>query len=53
MEKLMQIAHPDAEDRTKVEVHVPILQNFEGKSAVHLCSDGEEYRYINMFLEYL
>ena len=53
LEKLMQIAHPDAEDRTKIGIHVPVLPNFKGKSAFHLCVDGEEYRYINMFLEYL
>jgi hypothetical protein len=29
------------------------LPNFKGKSVFHLCEEKEEYRYINVLLEYL
>ena len=38
LEKLMQIAHPDAKDRTKIGIHVPVLPNFFGLSVFNLCA---------------
>lgn len=48
----MRLAH-FKEDKPEVVIHVPFLQNMEEKSPIHLCSESTEYRYINMFLEYL
>ena len=53
LEKLMKVAHPDAEDRKKADIHVPFIPNLEGNSPIHLNSKAEEFRYINMYLEFL
>lgn len=53
IEDLFKVAHPFADDRTKIDIHVPFLKNLYGKSPIHLCSDNKEYRYINVMLEYL
>lgn len=53
MEDLLKVAHHNAEDRSKIGIHIPFLQNIEGKSPIHLCVEGTEYRYINVLLEYL
>jgi hypothetical protein len=53
LEKLMKVAHPDVEDRKKISIHVPFIPNIEGNSPIHLNSAGREYRYINMYLEFL
>jgi hypothetical protein len=53
MEALLQIAHPDEQNRAKIDIHIPILPNFKGKSVFHLCVEKEEYRYMNVLLEYL
>ena len=53
LEKLMKVAHSDPEDKKKISIHVPFIPNLDGDSPIHLNSKGEEYRYINMYLEYL
>lgn len=49
----MKLAHPDPEDRKKISIHVPFLPDIEGQSPIHLNSKTEEFRYINMYLEFL
>lgn len=34
-------------------LHIPFIRNLENKSPIHLCSESQEYRYINVMLEYL
>jgi len=53
MEQLFKVAHPFPDDRSKPQIHIPILPNFEGKSSIHLQAENEEYRYINVVLEYI
>lgn len=53
MEELLKRAHPNEEDRSKIEIHIPFLKNLDEKSPIHLCAEGREYRYINVMLEYL
>lgn len=51
--QLLQAAHSDPEDRQTPVIHIPFLKNIEGKSPIHLCVEGEQFRYINDMLEYL
>jgi hypothetical protein len=53
MEELLQAAHQDKEDRSKITIHIPFLPNMEGQSPIHKCVESQEYRYINVILEYL
>jgi len=53
MEQLLKVAHPYPDDRSKPLIHIPILPNFIGKSSIHLQAENEEYRYINVVLEYI
>jgi len=45
----MRRAHP----KNEILYHVPILPNFEGKSALKLCAEEKEFKNIDMVFRYL
>lgn len=53
LEELLQRAHDNPDDRRKIKIHIPLIQNIYGMSPIHLQAKHQEYRYINVLLEYL
>ncbi len=37
IKKIMTIAHPDEENISNMAIHIPFLQNLQGKSPMHIC----------------
>ena len=54
LEQILEEAHPMKGDETRViNLHIPFLRNFEGESIIHLLAYDQDFRAINMCLEYL
>ena len=53
IETIMDICHPNAEDRSEITYEVPFLVNFEGKSPMDILNEKKDYKGLDMMLQYL
>jgi hypothetical protein len=55
LEDVFNVAH-DIEEPTnsdKVKIHIPMLPNLNGDTALHLCNKKGDFKPIDIFLKYL
>jgi len=53
LKRLLEICHLEDPSDNKTRFEVPFLKNLDGDSPIHLCLRYDEYRNINLFLEYM
>jgi hypothetical protein len=50
IEAILDICHPNPEDRSEIKYEVPFLVNFEGKSPMDVLNDKKDYKGLDMML---
>ena len=53
IEQILDICHPNPEDRSEVKYEVPFLVNFEGKSPMDILKKQKDFKGMDMMLQYL
>ncbi len=53
MEKMITSAHTNPMDKSECDFDVPFNCNFDKKTPIHICAENNDYKTINMLLEYL
>lgn len=51
--KLFKRCHPNKDNLKEIKTYVPIIPNFVGKTALHICKDKGDFKTIDLILKYI